>query len=160
MWEGETGPGLGDPTVALSLLPLHTFSVTLRTPFWIQASDQSLSRLLFVLCSGNFVKRRECLSHLPFVCLELTVRFEDLVSHLAFKPADVEFFFQQDAGYCGWQGTGWYVHSSGHAVSVVNFGTETNILAQSGRLRRLCDAHPALAIVQKALLFSSSSQIC
>ena len=64
------GPSLRDPTVTLSL---HSFNVTLRTPFWIQASDQSLSRFLFFLCSCNFVKRRECHSHLLSVCPLITV---------------------------------------------------------------------------------------
>ena len=61
------------------------FTVALRTPFWVQASDLSLSRLLFVVCSCNFVKRGECHPHLLFLCHVLAV-----VSHLAFKPADVE----------------------------------------------------------------------
>ena len=77
--EGEVGPGLRDPTVTVSLLPLlHSFTITLRTPFWIHAPDQSLSRLVFVLCLCNFVKRRECSSHLLFVCPLLTVRFKTL----------------------------------------------------------------------------------
>ena len=43
--EKGRGPGLRDPTVTLSLLPLHRFTVTLRALFWIQASDQSPSRV-------------------------------------------------------------------------------------------------------------------
>ena len=86
----RTGPGLQDPTVTLSLLPLHRFTVNLRTPIWIQASNQSLSRLLFVLCSCNFVKWRECHAHLPFVCPLLTVHFKTLSRTLAFKPAEME----------------------------------------------------------------------
>ena len=72
---GRTGPRLRDPTVTLLLLPLHSFTVTLRTPFWIQASDQSLSRLLFVPCSCNFVKREKRHLHLLFVCHLVAVRF-------------------------------------------------------------------------------------
>ena len=48
--EEETGPGLRDPTLTLSLLPLQSFTVPLRTPFWIQASDQILSRLICLFC--------------------------------------------------------------------------------------------------------------
>ena len=49
--------GLRDRTVTLSLLPLAQYTFTLPTPSWVQASDLSLSRFVFVLCSCNFVKR-------------------------------------------------------------------------------------------------------
>ena len=58
------GPLSARTNCSLSLLPLQRFSVTLRTPFWIHASDLRLSRLLFGLRSCNFVKRRERHSHL------------------------------------------------------------------------------------------------
>ena len=70
--------------------------------------------------------------------------FQYLVSHLAFKPAGVETLSKTLGIVDGKEPVGTFTALDTPAfedlVSVVKFGTETDTLAQSGRLRRLCDA--------------------
>ena len=70
--------------------------------------------------------------------------FQDLVSYLAVKPAEVEIICKTLGIENGKEPVGTSTALDTPAfedlVSVVKFRTETNILAQSGGLSRLCDA--------------------
>ena len=116
-----SGPGLRDSILALSLLPLHSS--------WIQTSEQSLSRLLFVLCSCNFGKRGNCHSHHPFVRQLLAVRFKTLSRTFSFKTAEVEILSKTLGIQDGKEPVGTFTALDTPAfeglVSVVKFGTET-----------------------------------
>ena len=137
------GPLSARTNCSLSLLPLHSFSVTLRTPFWIQALDLRLSRLLFGLRSWNFVKRGECHSHLPFVSFTVGT-FQGFVSNLAFKPAEEEVLCKAMGIKDDKEPVGTFTAPDTSAfedlVSAVKIGTDANTFAQSGRPMSLCDA--------------------
>ena len=128
-------PALRDPTVTLSLVLLHSFTVDLRKAFRIQASDQSLSRLLFVLCSCNFVKRRMSFARVSFS----TVRFKTLSCTL--PSSQLRWRLSARRWVLRMARNPWVRQfTPAFEDLVVKFGTETTTLALSGRQRRLCDA--------------------
>ena len=85
VWERREETGLGLRCVTqLSLLQLHSFTVTLRTPFWVPSLRPES---VLLVCS---VLMQQCHSHLPCVCPLPTIRVKNLVSYFAFQPAEVQ----------------------------------------------------------------------
>ena len=113
--------------------------------FGSKLSNQSLSRLLFVVCSCKLRWAGRVFASSFRVSFADGTFHQDLVSHLAFKPTEEEIPSKTLGTEDGKEPVGTLTALDTPAfedlVSVVRFGTETNTLAQSGRLRRLRDAN-------------------
>ena len=78
VWRGEGDGGLRDPTATLSLLPLHSFTATLCTPFWLKPQTRVCLACCLFRAHASSLSGESLIRTCLFVCPLLTVRYKTL----------------------------------------------------------------------------------